>query len=214
MPESNSRKRKPRGSLSKQAILDAAKQLLHNEGIEALSIRKIANQLGAGTMSIYNHYPNKQDIVFDLVSDFVKRAHQSAPLEKEWRTWLKHTFLNIYQASISEPEYLTLMLGSNNIGTASLDIFEDSLACLLASGFSPKQAAIAFHQLLSFCLGAAMLQVNLTRFQQESTGSPNPGLNEQSHPNCATHWQQAHGVMLGQHFDESLEAQIQSLKPA
>lgn len=214
MPESNSRKRKPRGSLSKQAILEAAKQLLHSEGIDALSIRKIANQLGAGTMSIYNHYPNKQDIVFDLVADFVQRAHKSMPIQSDWRAWLKQTFLNIYQASINEPEYLTLMIGSNNIGAASLDIFEDSLGCLLESGFSPTQAAIAFHQLLSFSLGAAMLQVNLTRFQQESSGDKNPDLDQNSHPHCYAHWQQAHGVMLGEHFTASLESQVASLQPA
>ncbi len=179
------KKRKPRGSLSKDAIVDAAKELLHEQGIDALSIRKIANVLDAGPMSIYNHFATKQDIVFALVEDFVARAHQKEHSAMNWQEWLHVTFVDIFTAFTNEPEYLMLMISSNNIGVASKNVFDDALACLMEAGFSSEKATIAFHKLLSFTLGAAMMRANLSQATVESESA-------------------AHNVMKGSQFDTSL----------
>lgn len=212
MPDSSTKKRKPRGSLSKNVILKAAQDLLHDEGIEALSIRKIAKKLGAGPMSIYNHYETKQDIEVDLVADFVKRAHQERPTNGDWKTWLNDTFINIYKATVKEPEYLTLMINSKNIGIASLSIFEDSLACLINAGFTPKKAAFSFHQLLSFTLGAAMLHANLISSANDNHSGEN-AIDKDTHPYSYQHWEQVHSIMLGSEFSASLTAQISNIHP-
>ena len=187
------KKRKPRGSLSKGVIIDAAKGLLHEQGVDALSIRKIANVLDAGPMSIYNHFATKQDIVFALVEDFVARAHQKKHAVIDWQEWLYVTFVDIFTALTNEPEYLMLMISSNNIGVASKNVFDDALACLVEAGFSSEHAAIAFHKLLSFTLGAAMMRANLNQAANESESV-------------------VHDVMIGSQFDTSLRDIIVGLK--
>ena len=79
-------------------------------------------------MSIYNHFPTRQAIIYTLVSDFVSRAHQQAHPKDDWKTWCHGTFVDIYRASIAEPEYLTLMLQSHNIGEASTGVYRESHA--------------------------------------------------------------------------------------
>ena len=187
------KKRKPRGSLSKSAIVDAAKVLLHEQGVDALSIRKIANVLDAGPMSIYNHFSTKQDIVFALVEEFVERAHQREDLNTDWQEWLHLTFVDIFSAFADEPEYLMLMISSNNIGVSSRKVFENAVVCLMGAGFSSKNAAIAFHKLLSFTLGAAMMRVNLNQAENEVEPV-------------------VHDVMIGGQFDASLRDIILGLK--
>ena len=187
------RTRKPRGSLSKDVIVDAAKVLLHEQGIDALSIRKIASVLDAGPMSIYNHFSTKQDIVFALVEDFVARTHQKEREVMLWQEWLYVTFLDIFTAFSNEPEYLLLMVSSNNIGIASKNVFDDSLVCLMDAGFSFEDAAIAFHKLLSFTLGAAMMRVNLSQATADGESV-------------------AHDVMTGCRFDVSLREIIAGLR--
>ena len=205
MANSVIKKRKARGSLSKEGILSAAQKLLHEKGLEALSIRKIANELNAGAMSIYNHFPTKQDIVSALVSDFVVRAHQQKHSKVDWEEWLYLTFKDIYQASTSEPEYLSLMINSSNIGVASVAIFEDALSCLIESGFSTQDASIAFHRLLSFTLGAAMLRNNSMPTNEGTVDASSP-------PDNAQPRMQAHHIMLGSGFDDSLRALISGIK--
>ena len=187
------KKRKPRGSLSKDAIVDAAKVLLHEQGIDALSIRKIANVLDAGPMSIYSHFSTKQDIVFALIEDFVARAHQKEHPVTDWQEWLYLTFVDIFTASANEPEYLMLMISSNNIGVASKQVFDGAVVCLTGAGFSSENAAIAFHKLLSFTLGAAMMRANLNQAGNESESA-------------------VHDVMTGSQFDTSLRDIIVGLK--
>ncbi len=187
------KKRKARGSLSKGVIINAAKGLLHEQGIDALSIRKIANVLDAGPMSIYNHFATKQDIVFALVEDFVARAHQKKHAVIDWQEWLYVTFVDIFTALTNEPEYLMLMISSNNIGVASKNVFDDALVCLMEADFSSEHAAIAFHKLLSFTLGAAMMRANLNQAANESESV-------------------VHDVMIGSQFDTSLRDIIVGLK--
>ncbi len=187
------RTRRPRGSLSKEVIVDAAKVLLHEQGIEALSIRKIANVLDAGPMSIYNHFATKHDIVFALVEDFVARAHQKEHSIIDWQEWLHITFVDVFTAFTNEPEYLMLMISSHNIGIASKKVFDDALVCLMGAGFSSENAAITFHKLLSFTLGAAMMRVNLNQATNDSESA-------------------VHDVMTGSQFEPSLREIIVGLR--
>ncbi len=191
--KSTIKQRKPRGSLSKEAIVDAAKTLLHEQGIDALSIRKIANVLDAGPMSIYSHFSTKQDIVFALVEDFVVRAHQKEHPVTDWQEWLYLTFVDIFTASANEPEYLMLMVSSNNIGVASKQVFDGAVVCLTDAGFSSVNAAVAFHKLLSFTLGAAMMRASLAKAENENESV-------------------VHGVMMGSQFNTSLRDIIVGLK--
>ena len=195
------KKRKPRGSLSQGAILDAARDLLREEGLESMSIRKIANALNAGTMSIYNHFDNKQQIVAALVADFVKRAHNKNHDESDVKLWLINTFNDIYHATVSEPEYLLLMINSSNIGLASLDVFEEAMRILVAADLTPEDAAKTFQLLLSHTLRTALLATNIVHEQDSSSLN----VAESDYPNVAEHWNAIHSLMGGEGFHSSLK---------
>src|SRR5690348_7113452 len=63
--------RQPQGqrpSLSREQIVRAAIELADDEGLEALTMRRLATKLGAGAMSLYWHIPNKEDLL-DLMLD-------------------------------------------------------------------------------------------------------------------------------------------------
>lgn len=196
------KKRKPRGSLSKDLILSAAQGLLREQGIEALSIRKIANALNAGTMSIYSHYATKQDIVSALVAGFVKRAHDTLHDTSVCDEWLFLTFSDIYQATVAEPEYLLLMINSTNIGASSVSVFEDAVKRLVEIGFTSSEANRSFHKVLSFTLGAAMLRNNAAASISSEDEASLGG---------SSYRVEAHNIMLGEGFDESLRQVIQSI---
>lgn len=148
-------------------------------------------------MSIYNHFPSKKEIEFALVSDFVRRAHRQSHPKQDWRQWLQLTFSDIFNATSREPQYLALMIRSDNIGMASMSVFEGALSCLGESGFSENEAVLIFHRILSFTLGAALLQVNLNQ-----AGSAHPAPKEK---------RLVHHIMSGGEFDMELASMIESL---
>lgn len=56
----------------KQSIFDAARELAFKNGLQYVSIRNIAKKLGISIGTIYNYYPNKSAILFDIIEDFWK----------------------------------------------------------------------------------------------------------------------------------------------
>jgi len=58
------------GALGRQRIIRAAMELIERDGSDAVSMRRVAASLGVGTMSLYNHVPNKA-AVLDGVAEFI-----------------------------------------------------------------------------------------------------------------------------------------------
>ena len=57
---------RPQQALTRERILDAAQAIVTEEGLEAVSMRRVAASLGAGAMSLYNHVPNKEALLAGL----------------------------------------------------------------------------------------------------------------------------------------------------
>ena len=87
----------------------------------------------------------------------------------------------------------TWFLPKEKVNPLHVGVVDDALVCLIDSGFSCKDAAIAFHKLLSFTLGAAMMKVNLNQTTNESDSA-------------------VHDVMTGSQFDTSLREIIVGLR--
>src|SRR5260370_39466720 len=57
------RARRPRGSLTREAVVDAALAVVDAEGVEALSMPRLARQLDAGVMTLYRYVQSKQELL-------------------------------------------------------------------------------------------------------------------------------------------------------
>jgi AcrR family transcriptional regulator len=74
-----------RGAESEQAILDAARDILAHEGVEALSMRSVADRVGMSATAIYRYFKNKDDLVRRVVRVGFERfgAYLSAAGEEQ-----------------------------------------------------------------------------------------------------------------------------------
>jgi AcrR family transcriptional regulator len=71
------------GTLSRERIVDVALQLAEREGPEALSMRRIAAELGTGAMSLYNHVPDKAALLAAVAERVL--AEVELPADASWR---------------------------------------------------------------------------------------------------------------------------------
>lgn len=74
----------PRQPLSRQRIVEAAVAFADEHGVEALTMRKIAEELGFGVMSLYNHVANKEEMLIGMV-DVVVGEIEPPSVDGDWK---------------------------------------------------------------------------------------------------------------------------------
>ena len=167
-----------RGTLSKDRILRAALQVVDEEGLDALSLRRIAAQLGVSAMSLYRHYRNKAEIEAGIVDHVVGTYAVTEHDEGDWPDWVHATCAQMRQAMCAHPGLMALLdkaaLNSANRGTNSLGVMEAMLSRLRGAGLAPGAAARLFHTLMAVTIGSVVL-MNRPARRAISGGSEGPG---------------------------------------
>jgi len=134
-PERPARRR--RDPISRDAIVTAAVQLLDREGLAALSMRKLADELGAGAASLYWHVGSK-DGLLDLVMDqVIGEGKVPDPDPARWQEQLKQVARDQRAASLRHPWIVRVSIGRIPMGPNALRYSERILAILRAGGLPP-----------------------------------------------------------------------------
>jgi AcrR family transcriptional regulator len=137
--------RPPRGrarGLSRQQIVRAAIGIADREGLDALTMRRVAQRLGAGTMSLYWYVRSKDELI-ELMRDEVAGEQTLRQASGDWRSDLA-TFARDTRASyLRHPWLASVLVGLPPIGPNSLR--QDELALEIVAGLGldlPTQMAI------------------------------------------------------------------------
>jgi len=95
-----------RAGVRRQQIVDAAVALADAEGLEAVSMRRLAEQLGIGTMTLYSYVSSKDELL-DLMRDEVSREMLlPEPLPGDWRDALRQISVRTRDALEAHPWHL------------------------------------------------------------------------------------------------------------
>src|SRR5437764_7809599 len=109
-------RRKP---LSRERILDTALALVDEEGIEALSMRKLGQALGFEAMSLYNHVANKDDVLNGLLDLVLDETEPPAP-EDEWDVAVRRSAISVHDALRRHPWAAPLLMSEAHIRPARM----------------------------------------------------------------------------------------------
>jgi AcrR family transcriptional regulator len=146
--------------LSRERVLHTAVALADQGGIEALSMRKLAQELGVEAMSLYNHVTNKDDLL-DGIVELVAGEIDLAPDEAEWKTGMRRRAISAHEVLSTHAWAGTLWMSSRSFGRARMRYAESVLQGLRQGGFSPDLTYHAFHVLQSYVLGVTLQEQNL-----------------------------------------------------
>src|SRR6266496_4171516 len=92
-------RRKP---LSRERILDTALALVDEEGIEALSMRKLGQALGYEAMSLYNHVANKDDLLDGILDLVLAESEPPSPVG-DWDAAIRESAISVHDALRRHP---------------------------------------------------------------------------------------------------------------
>lgn len=146
LPDRPGRRRDP---ISREAIVAAAIRLLDAEGLAALSMRRLAQELGAAAASLYWHVGSK-DGLLDLVLDQIIGEYQVPdPDPARWQEQLKEAARAQRALSLRHPYLVRVSIGRIPIGPNALRLSERMLAILRAGGLPPRLAVQGYLLLIA-----------------------------------------------------------------
>lgn len=146
--------------LSKQRVVVEAVRLADREGVDGLSMRRLAGALGAGAMSLY-HYVASKDELLDAMIDIVFEEIELPPEDTDWQSAMRRVGVSTRQVLARHPWAIGLMESRTSPGPANLRHREAFTACLRRAGFSVLTATHANWLLNSYVYGYALQAASL-----------------------------------------------------
>jgi AcrR family transcriptional regulator len=143
--------RKP---LSRDRILAAALELVDEQGIDALSMRKLGQSLGYEAMSLYNHVANKDDLL-DGILDLVL-AEMGPPEADGGLPGIRAAALSAHEALKRHPWAANMLMAPSRIRPARIQYMEALLAALRGAGLSAETTYHAYHVLDAHIVGFSL----------------------------------------------------------
>ena len=149
-----------RTPLRRERVLRTAVALADKGGVDSLSMRKLAQELGVEAMSLYRHVHNKGDIVdgmIDLVFGEIGLPQRGV----DWKTAMRQRAIAAGEVLARHPWAIGLMESRRTPGPATLQHHDAVIGCLREAGYSIAGAAHAYSLLDSYIYGFALQQASL-----------------------------------------------------
>ena len=150
----------------------AAIRLMDDEGFDALSMRRIAEELGTGAASLYWHVGSK-DGLLDLVFDeLIGEVTVPDPDPPRWREQVKDLARAQRAGTLRHPYVVRVSIGRIPMGPNALVFSERTLAILRAGGLPPRLAVRASHLLISTVNGFTIDETGVSGTGQDGAVTP------------------------------------------
>jgi AcrR family transcriptional regulator len=188
--EPPARGRGPRPGLTVDRIVAAATELADAEGLAALSMRRVAERLGVGTMSLYTYVPSKAELV-DVMYDAALGELAADPLPGAWRAQLEGIARATWELYRRHPWMLQVMaMARPPLGPNSIAGYDRDLRAVDGIGLSDLEMDSVVSLVAVYVQGAA-------RVAMEAAGSErDTGMSD-------AEWWEAYGPLLEKVFDPS-----------
>ncbi len=146
-------KRKP---LSRDRILETAVAYADEHGIDALSMRRLGQQLGFEAMSLYNHVANKDDLL-DGMLDIVL-AEMEIPTAEEGLEGIRNAAISAHASLGRHPWAAGTLMAPSRVRPLRLAYMDGLLGGLRGAGFSPETTYHAYHVIDAYIIGFSLWQ--------------------------------------------------------
>jgi AcrR family transcriptional regulator len=153
-------RREERPRLSRERVLEAAMRVADEGGIDALTIRSLAQSLGVKPMSVYYYVANKDEIL-DGIVDLVFSQIELPKADGDWRAEIRRRAHSARRVLRAHPWAIGLMESRTSPGPATLRHHDVVIATLRGAGFSQALTAHAYALLDSYTYGFALQEVGL-----------------------------------------------------
>ena len=154
------RRARRRAPLTRERVLEAALGLADQGGLEALSMRKLGQELGVEAMAVYYHVANK-DEVLDGIIDLVFAEIHLPEIGADWKSEMRQRGISLRDVLARHRWAIGMMEARKNSGPANLRHHDAVIGNLRAAGFDSPMVAHAYSVLDGYIYGFALTKMNL-----------------------------------------------------
>lgn len=144
------------GRLSRSRIVEAGLSVVREKGLEALTIRRVAQKLGSGPMSLYHHVADRDDLLAGMLDEVASQLSEPHP-ETDPVEELVSVFCVLY-ASMRRDPWIVRCLIDGQPGSAHVNpLIERAALAFEALGLEGADAGHAFYSLLHYTYGEVLV---------------------------------------------------------
>lgn len=202
MSEPASRRRGRPRALTRERVVEAALRIADEEGLDALTMPRLAAGLAIGTMTLYSYVDNKDDLL-DAVIDLAVHSAGRAPVELgtavAWRADLGALVRHAYRNLVRHPAVVEIRLRRPILRPDALRFGERVMQILLRAGLPPAEAAAAFRAIYTYLFGfAAISPAGAVTANQRAAATALAELPAPRYPALTAHRRVFSSAMAGQ----------------
>jgi len=149
--------------LSRDRILQAALRLADESGAEAVTMRRLGEELGFEAMSLYRHVANKKDL-FDGMLDLVLAEWQPPNSDGDWSAAIRTSARSVHDALRRHRWAAQLLMTGDHIRPARMRYMDQLLGRLRDAGFDPDATYSVYHLLDGYIFGFSLWEIAYTSF--------------------------------------------------
>lgn len=143
--------------ISREAIVRAARHIVEGEGIDALTMRRLADALGVVPMAIYRHVRDKNELLVCLV-DVAYNEMRAPRLPRNPRARLVKLWVFLHDGLSRYPWVVQAIVRSDVMAPSVLPQMEALLKAGIDCGLTVEQSADAYRIVWQYTVGAVMLR--------------------------------------------------------
>jgi len=150
--------RKPvqlRRQLSQDLIVETGLRILDAEGLDGLSMRRVAQELDTGPASLYAHVANKEELLELIYDRVLGEIHLAEPDPARWKEQLREYAIECHRVLGSHADVARAALASIPLGPNALRIAEYVFGLLIDAGMAPRDASLAVDRISLYITGDA-----------------------------------------------------------
>lgn len=145
--------RVPRNTLSRERIVDTALALMDDEGLDAVTMPRLAQRLGVGTMSLYRHVDGKNDLINAVAELVLSGVQVPAGANDDWEGRVVGYLRALRDCALAHPALSRILADRGLTVGPVFDQLEQVHEILRAAGFSATDAVRTFYTLLTYVFG-------------------------------------------------------------
>jgi TetR/AcrR family tetracycline transcriptional repressor len=215
-----------RQRITRDVVLEAAMRLVDEEGLDALTMRRLGDLLGTDPAMVYRLFQGKDDLLEALADEVFASAARDAPSpnsastgspQDDWQAVVRELAHGVRAALLAHPALIGVAVKRPPRGEATFRGIDAGLGVLLSAGLSEDDAAYGYQAVLFYALGFAVLEAPFAAepdggaAQQAQTHRALAELPTERYPSIAATIEHLYGPDLNHQFEYGLRLLIAGL---
>ena len=153
-----------RPSLDRATVVQTALELLKRVGLDGLTTRRLADELGVKSPALYWHFHNKQELLDAMADALIREKGMGPPRSGEtWQEWLARRVRAYRTTLLAYPDSARIIAEAQQVSFATIRAFNEELEAMVALGFDPVQALRTITALSNYANGFILQEQSARR---------------------------------------------------